>query len=351
MFDTFTLSPDSPWLYFLMVSVGLLIPMLLVRGLVARAVRRLTERRFPVFSNLLVRLVRQTNILLLMMLSAHLAARWYTLPQPFEKSLFQALFVALVLQTGLWASVFADQWFSHQAEKRHAKDPSSLTAFGLLSFLARLVIWIIAGLIILENLGFNISTLVAGLGIGGIAVALAVQNLLGDLLGSLSIILDKPFVVGDSIAVGDIFGTIERIGVKTTHIRAVSGEQVILTNSDLLGSRIRNFKRLFERRVLFTVGIVYDTPLELVEDLPGMLREIVQGEHPVRFDRAHLKTLGDSALIYEIVYFVQSPDYQLFMDIQQRVNLAILKRFKQSGVEIAFPTQTFVMKNVKPPAE
>lgn len=194
-------------------------------------------------------------------------------------------------------------------------------------------------LVALDNVGVNVTALVAGLGIGGIAVALAAQNVLGDLFASLAIVLDRPFVLGDSIAVDTFQGTVESIGVKTTRLRSLSGEELVFSNSDLLKGPIRNYKRMTERRVLFNVGVAYDTPRETVARIPGMLREIVESQSPVRVDRAHFKSLGDSALVFEVVYFVLTPDYSRYMDIQQAVNLAILEQFAQQQIEIAYPTQ------------
>jgi small-conductance mechanosensitive channel len=345
MFKNFSLSLNSPWIHGILISLILLIVFLLARKLLTRVVERVVGRVYPPFSLLAVRLIRSINFFVLLLVSADIASGFVVLTKSFEKLLGQGMIVALLLQAGIWASLFADHWFGRYAERKQALDPSSLTAFGLLSFATRMLIWLVVALITLENLGADISALVAGLGIGGIAVALAVQNVLGDLLASLSIILDKPFVVGDTIVVGDMTGAVERIGVKTTHIRALSGEQIIIANSDLLGSRIRNFKRMYERRVAFTVGVVYDTPLAKVEEIPTMIRAIIEAESTARFDRAHLRNLGDSAITFEVVYFVRSGDYLPFMDLQQRVNLAILRRFKQEQIEFAFPTQTLVVKD------
>lgn len=339
---------NSETIAFLSIAISILIAMLIAREMLARIVARLTIRIPATLSQLLVRLVRQTNILLLLLLSAKIASLWSALPKGYYPKISQATTIALILQMSLWASIFANQWFTHYADKKQAKDPSSLTAFGLLSFACRFVIWLIAFLIILENLGFNVGTLVAGLGIGGIAVALAVQNILGDLLGSLSIILDKPFVVGDAITIGEVSGTVEHIGVKTTRIRAVSGEQVVITNSDLLAGRIRNFKRLVERRVVFTLSVVYETPAEKLEAIPEIVRQIVEGQSSVRFDRAHLATLGNSALIFEVVYFVLSSEFNRYMDVQQAINFALLRRFKELEISFALPTQTLVFKGAPP---
>ena len=193
---------------------------------------------------------------------------------------------------------------------------------------------------ILDNLGFNITALVASLGIGGIAVALAVQNILGDIFASLSIALDKPFVIGDFIIVEDVLGTVEYIGLKTTRLRSLSGEQIVFSNVDLLKSRIRNYKRMFERRVVFTIGVVYQTAHATLERIPALVRSIVEQQPKTRFDRAHFKEYGDSALVFEVVYFVLDSDYNIYMDIQQAINLAIFRRFQVKGIEFAYPTRT-----------
>jgi small-conductance mechanosensitive channel len=335
MFKGFSLAYDSAWLHWILLSLLVLVISLLARRYFARFVAAITKRVLPTYSQVLVRLVKRTNIILLLIISAKITAQFFVLPKDLSRFLDSALVVALIIQSGLWASVLADQWFLQYAEKKQAKDPSSLTAFGLLSFATRMLIWIVVALVTLENLGINISALVAGLGIGGVAVALAVQNILGDLLGSLSIILDKPFVVGDTIVIGDITGTVERIGVKTTHLRALSGEQIIMTNSDLLSSRIRNFKRMYERRIAFTVGVSYETAPESLEAIPQMIREIIESQTPIRFDRAHLRTLGDGVIIFEIVYFILSSDFQIYMNVQQAVNIELLKRFKEAKIEFA----------------
>jgi small-conductance mechanosensitive channel len=210
----------------------------------------------------------------------------------------------------------------------------------VLGFLGQMTVWSLILLLCLEALGVNVNSLIASLGVGGIAVALAAQNVLGDLFASISILLDKPFVAGDAIQVGDFVGTVERIGVKTTRLRSVDGEEIVMGNSDLVSSRIRNYKRVNERRVVCQLGVAYQTASNLAEAVPGMLREIVQGVPQARFDRAHLKALADSSILFELVYCVQSPDFNVRMDAQQAVNLAILRRFKREGIEFAYPTHT-----------
>jgi small-conductance mechanosensitive channel len=214
-----------------------------------------------------------------------------------------------------------------------------------LGFIVKLTLWSLILLVALDNLGFNIRTLIAGLGVGGVAVALAVQNVLGDLFASLSIVLDKPFVIGDFLIVDDHLGTVERVGLKTTRLRSLGGEQLIFSNSDLLKSRLHNYGRMFERRVVFSVGVTYQTPRAKLELIPTIIREAIQAQDKTRLDRSHFKAFGDFSINFESVYYVLGPDYNLYMDIQQAINLQIHKRFEEEGIEFAFPTQTLFVVN------
>ncbi|MEO8168814.1 MAG: mechanosensitive ion channel family protein, partial [bacterium] len=215
---------------------------------------------------------------------------------------------------------------------------SGATTLTALGFVIRLVLWAIVLLVALANMGIDITAMVAGLGIGGIAVALALQNILADLFSSLSIVLDKPFVIGDFIIVDNYVGTVEHIGLKTTRVRSLAGEQIIFSNSDLLKSRLRNFKRMFERRIDFRINISYQTPNEKIAATPGIIRDAIEAQNNVRFDRSHFKEYGESSLVMEAVYFVLNPDYNKYMDTQQAINLEIHRRFASEGIDFALPT-------------
>ena len=207
------------------------------------------------------------------------------------------------------------------------------------TWVVQLMIWAATVLFIFDNLGINITAFVASLGIGGVAVALAAQSVLGDAFSSFAIFLDKPFQVGDFIIVGDLLGTVEQVGFKTTRIRSLGGEQLIFSNSDLTSSRIKNYKRMRERRVVFSLGVIYQTPLEKVKALPPMIKRVVDEHEHARFDRAHFKSFGDFALIYEVVYYVLRPDYNTYMDLQQSMNFRLMEEFEKAGPEFAYPTQ------------
>lgn len=200
----------------------------------------------------------------------------------------------------------------------------------------------------LDNLGVDVTTLITGLGIGGVAIALATQNILGDLFASLSIVLDKPFVVGDFIRTGEDLGRVEQIGLKTTRVRSLSGELLVFSNSDLLQSRIRNYKQMEERRILFRIGVVYQTAPARLRRIPLIVREIIERQQAVRFDRAHFAAFGDSSYDFEFVYFVGSPDYNAYMDTQQAINLAIVDAFAAEKIELAYPTRTLHLERAAP---
>jgi small-conductance mechanosensitive channel len=231
-------------------------------------------------------------------------------------------------------------WLDHRRKVTLTEDKAVAGSIGIIRFVARVAVWAMVLLLTLDNLGVDITALVAGLGIGGIAVALALQNVLGDLLASLSIALDQPFVIGDFVIVGEHMGTVEYIGIKSTRVRSLTGEQIVMSNADLLSSRLRNYGRMHKRRVVFTLGVTYETPRPKLREIPLRLREIIEAQDGVRFDRAHFAKYGPYSLDFEVVYYVQSPDFGRYMDAQQAINFRIHEAFEALGVEFAYPTQT-----------
>lgn len=208
-----------------------------------------------------------------------------------------------------------------------------------------IIIWMIGLVFMFSNLGYDVSAIIAGMGIGGIAIALAAQNIIGDLFNYFVIFFDRPFEVGDFLVIDDKNGVVEKIGIKTTRIKTLSGEQLVIANSDMTGSRIHNFKKMQRRRIVFTVGVTYETPIEKVKMIPGLLKEIVESEKIVDFDRAHFKSFGGSSLDYEVVYIINSADFNTYMDIQQEYNFQIYQKFGELGISIAFPTRTLYVRN------
>jgi small-conductance mechanosensitive channel len=265
------------------------------------------------------------------------------LADPWSDRVSHLWFLTLMLQIALWANRAVTLGLGRYF-KRHAGEGGPASASStLLSWALRTTLWAVAALAVLSNVGVNITAFVASLGIGGVAIALAVQNILGDLFASLSIAIDKPFEVGDAINVGTVNGTVEYVGLKTTRIRALNGEQVILSNADLLKQTVSNYKRMATRRVVLGFGVTYNATPEQIEAIPPFVRSMLEAEERVRFGRVHFKNFGDSSLNFEAVYTVLSPDYDLFMDLQQKFNLQLMRELKRMGVEFAFPTRTIYL--------
>ncbi len=227
--------------------------------------------------------------------------------------------------------------------QRKQEPPERITHLSGILIVVKVLIWVAGILMLIENLGYNITTIITGLGIGGIAIALAAQNILTDLFSYFVIFFDKPFEIGDAISVNNISGTVEHIGIKTSHIRSVSGEQLIMPNTELVKSTIKNIKRLQRRGVNFKLNVRYDTAPEKLKTLPKLIESIINSQEHANFDRCHLTAFGDFSLSYEVLYFIDSSDYKIFLNSQQNIYLAILDAFEEKGIDFAFPGQTFIL--------
>jgi small-conductance mechanosensitive channel len=327
------------WLIALGVAVGLSVAVLLLRGLLARRLERISTRTKTPLDDLGVEMIRRTRAYAVIALSVAAAAHVLTMPPTLERYVDRAARVVILLQLGVWGSTLIGFWVRRYFDQRGTgQDAASRASMYAIGFFGRILLWMFVVVLALESLGYEPRTLIAGLGIGGIAVALAAQNILGDLFAALAIYIDKPFVVGDAITVENFQGTVEHIGLKTTRVRSVSGEQIIFANAELLKKVVRNYRRLYERRAVFTVDVVYETAPDLAARVPVMLEEIVKVHGTiVRFGRSHLSALTDSALRFETEYFVLDPDYGKFMDIQQAIYLSVLSKFGSEGISFAHP--------------
>lgn len=331
------------------IAAALFLALLSLREVIVRRLAKRAERTPTGLDDLLVSLGRRTQLLVIAVVALYAGSLYLTLTPGQERILNGVAEVAIFLQIALWASVAIDLWVARQ-RRRMDHDATSVALAEVLRFIGKLALWALLLLMALDNLGVNVNTLITGLGIGGVAMALALQNVLGDLLASLSIGLDKPFTIGDAITVDTLSGTVESIGLKTTRLRGVSGEQLIFSNGDLLKSRIHNWRRMAERRVVLAFGVPYDTPADAVERIPGMVRSLIEAQDLVRFDRAHFKGFGASSLDFEAVYWILTPDYGAFMDRQQAVGLGLLRAFAQEGIAFASaaPVVQVAVPNVPP---
>jgi len=336
------------WLVAGIVFVVIGATLFIARTLLARRLARVAARTSTTADDAVVDLLRRTRYFFILAAAVAGAALFLDLPRRAIAVGHVLGTIALILQFAIWGNGLITFWFQNYAERKADSDVASRTTIAAFSFVARAILWTMLLLVTLNRLGIDVTALVTGLGVGGIAVALAVQNVLGDVFAALAIVLDKPFVVGDAISVDTLTGTVENVGLKTTRIRSVNGEQLIFSNTDLLKSRIRNFKRMQERRVVLTIGVSYDTPPDTVARIPAMLREAVEAQDQVRFDRSHFMSYGESSLVFETAYFVLTGDYLTFANTNQAVNLAVLRRFSAERIDFAFPTRTIVVRGGAP---
>ena len=334
----------TQWSWALLTACIMLLLMLLTMRLVQGSYRRIKAGEKLEWMETLLRVLSRTRYIFLLILSAFAGMQWLTLSDHMEHVAEKVLLIATCWQVGLWVSTGAMIWLENKREFGLQKDRATAGSLNIISVILRVAIWAVVVLLTLDNLGINITTLVAGLGIGGIAIALAVQNVLGDLLASLSITLDKPFVVGDALTIDDIQGTVEQIGLKSTRLRSVNGEQIIMTNTDLLKSRVHNFGRLNERRAVLALQVAYDTPAEKLPLLAEEIRKLISAQKEVRLDRCHLSKLGATAIEFEAVYFVMTADYGTFMDIQQAINLEILSYCAREGIRFGAVVPQLVLR-------
>ena len=331
------------WLVASAIATGALVVFLLARRAIRGYHRKLQTTPETELLEIPMQVLSRTALLFFVALALFLGVQWLTIGPGTTRIVGSALTIALFWQAGVWAVAATAAWLDRKRKRSMATDRAAVGSLGIIGFILNVVIWALVLLLTLDNLGVDITALVAGLGIGGIAVALAVQNVLGDLFASLSITLDRPFVVGDFLAVGDFLGSVEYIGIKSTRLRSLSGEQIIMSNSDLLSSRVRNYGRMSERRVVFSTGVTYETPIDLVERIPGLIREIVESQPGTRFDRSHFAKHAAASLDFETVYFVLSADFNRYMDVQQAINIRLHREFARLGVEFAYPTQRLLI--------
>ena len=321
------------------VLVGTMAVLFVIRRIARSRLQKIADERGQVFFQVARHVVGQSKGWFLLLIALNVALRSVEAGDRFDTVFGRLLVIGLLVQFGIWAVAGVGRFMSLRRQQQLEDDAGAVAAMDVVSFLIRVSVWAIVFLLALDNLGVNITALVAGLGVGGIAVALAAQNIISDLFASLSIVLDRPFVLGDFLVIDDLAGNVEKVGIKTTRVRSLSGEQLVFSNNDLLSSRIRNYGRMTERRIVFKLGVVYQTAPDELEQIPEIVKDIIVKQESARFDRAHFQAFGDFALQFEIVYYVESSDYALYMNIQQAVNLEIFRRFAEAGIEFAYPTQ------------
>lgn len=326
------------WANALGIIVGIYLVAKLVQLVVLKRIRKFSERSKSTFDDVVIDVIDKAALPLVFFLAFYAGFRTLSFPSRVTQVVHVAILAITVFYVIRGISAFVRYFFLRFTKSKSSDDTQARQARGIL-LIVQIILWVLGILFLIDNLGYDITTMVAGLGIGGIAIALAAQTILGDLFSYLVIFFDKPFEVGDFIIIDDKMGSVEYVGIKSTKIRALSGEQLIMSNTDLTNSRIQNYKRMEKRRVVFTIGVTYETEAQKLKSIPVKIREIIESEKLTQFDRAHFFSYGDFSLNFEVVYNVLSSDYNVYMDIQQRINLAIFEYFLEQKIEFAYPTQ------------
>jgi len=319
---------------FIVINVG-------IRCLV-RHIKKLSEKTATTIDDFLVSILEKLAIPFLYIFVVYISVKSIAFHPYIEKGANYIGLAVVIVFIARFIIMFVSYGFKTYLVKS-GHDAALEHSLQGISVVIKVLVWGGAAIFFLDNLGFKISAVIAGLGIGGVAVALAAQTILKDLFSYFSILFDRPFKIGDFIIVGDFMGTIEHVGIKTTRIRSLGGEMLIFSNSDLTDSRVRNYKLMEKRRVVFKLGVVYQTPTERLKEISKIIEGIIKGVKDTVFDRAHFLSYGDFSLIFEIVYYVVGGDYNKYMDVQQEINLAINGEFEMRGIEFAYPTQTLFM--------
>jgi small-conductance mechanosensitive channel len=332
------------WIAALAVFLGLWSALWILRQLIAARYKRYLGGNNPTAVRVLAHLIGNTKQFFFLAVALAGSGQSLALPPRIQAACANFILILVLLQSGLWAGR-ALRFYLELKQQERGPDRFFAGSLDVIHLVASVLIWSLLILVALENAGVNITALLAGLGVGGVAIALALQNILGDLFASLSIALDKPFVVGDTLTIDTFTGAVEHIGIKTTRLRSETGEQIILSNADILKSRVRNFGRAQELRTLVTIRVAYSTPGDQLAQIPSLLERIVREQPNARFERCHLKTLGDWALQFELSYFRQSPELHPLLDLQQDVNLRIIDEFRRQNIEFALPVMRVATVN------
>ncbi len=339
---------NSVWLYLtaLLTFIGGVFAVYIFKRIVLTRLQAWAEKTETKLDDLLIKGIEKSIVPLLYYGAFYVAINTLTLTPKIIKgvdvvSIVIITFYFLKSLTAILTHAFRAYIRKKEHGEEREKQLRGITTLG------NILIWALGLVFLLDNLGFKVSTVLAGLGVGGIAIALAAQAVLGDLFSYFVIFFDRPFEVGDFLVIGDKVGSVEYIGIKTTRIRALGGEQLVFHNTDLTNARIHNYKKMERRRVVFNIGVTYQTPADQVEEIPKIVKKIIEDQEDTTFDRGHFATYGDFSLNFEFVYYVLGADYVHYMDIQQAINLNIYRAFEKRGIEFAYPTQTLFMNLMK----
>lgn len=333
------------YLIFLGIFIALLIVLKIFKIYILNYLKKLSKKSKTELDDTIIEFIDSVDWKFFIFISIYIASKTLTLPELINKLLNYALLIVLVYYGVKFLHKIIDYFAKKQIEKRLQEEKEEdTTAIAVLSKIVKISVWVVAFLLILSNLGFNITSLVAGLGIGGIAIAFALQNVLEDLFSSFTIYFDKPFKKGDFIIIGQDMGTVKHIGIKSTRIQTLQGQELVVSNRELTNTRINNYKKMERRRIVFAFGVEYGTSTRKLKVINSIIENIFKRIKMADLDRVHFKEFGNFSLNYEVVYYLNTNDYTKYMDTQQEINLAIKRQFEKHAIEMAFPTQTIYVK-------
>ncbi|OGC03848.1 mechanosensitive ion channel protein MscS [candidate division WOR-1 bacterium RIFOXYA12_FULL_43_27] len=331
------------YLVFVMALLFGLLTVKVVAYFFVKRLKKFSETTATTLDDLLATILEKIVVPVLYLTCFYLASKILKLPAGLD-SVINVLQLAVITFFSARIIILLLGYSLKMYLTKKQEDPALARSLDGMLNVVKFLIWSLALIIFLDNIGFKVTTMIAGLGIGGIAVAIAAQALLKDFFGYFSIVFDRPFKLGDFIVIGDFMGSVEYIGIKTTRLRSLGGEQLIFSNTDLTDSRVRNYKRMEKRRVVFSLGVTYQTSLDQLKELPKIIEKVIRETKDTAFDRAHFFSYGDFSLIFEVVYFILSPDYNKYMDVRQEINFAVKEEFEKRGIEFAYPTQTLYVQ-------
>ncbi|MFH1107143.1 MAG: mechanosensitive ion channel family protein [Candidatus Micrarchaeota archaeon] len=314
------------------------------KKIILASLRGIAKRTKNRFDDYVIDFIGEIKTPFYVVVSLYFSANFLLLPAVISKGLDYAMAFAIMYYAVKGVNRVISHFKDSLVAKRKREGEEDSALLDTMEAIVHFVVWAVAALVVLDNLGFDIGALLAGLGIGGIAIAIASQAVIADILAAFSIYFDKPFKVGDFIIVGPDMGTVKSIGIKTTRIQTLQGQELVVSNQELTSTRINNYKRMEKRRILFGFGVVYGTPVAKLKKIPAVVKGIIDAVPKCKADRVHFKKFGDFSLDFEAVYYLDTPDYNLYMDVQQEINLKIASAFEKDGIEFAFPTQTVYVR-------
>jgi small-conductance mechanosensitive channel len=334
----------NEYIHALLFFLVLFFVFLLFDYYVIKFLKKGSRKTKTTWDDMIIDFVDGINWIFYLFLSIYLSFKTLALPNLLEKSFYYLFLILIVFYASKGSiNIFVHALDRYAEKKRKSDKHVGESMISVLKFISKIIIIIVAFLMILSNLGIEITPLIAGFGIGGIAIGIALQGVLGDLFSAFAIYFDKPFEEGDFIIIGEDMGVVKHIGIKTTRIQALGGQELVLSNSDLTSARVNNYKRMDTRRVVFNFGVEYDTPVNKLKKTKKIVEEVIKKEKHAKLDRVHFKKFGDFSLDFEVVYYVDSSDYNTYMDVQERINLNIKEKIEKEGVNFAFPTQTILL--------